>query len=99
MGGYPSPRYTAEFKAKAVELYRAAGPEATYAGVARSLGCDAGSLSKWVGPASNDQPGDPEMNPFQIQEENRRLRRELARVKEENEILSKASAFFASRQL
>ena len=85
MGGYPSPRYTAEFKAKAVELYRSAGPEAACAGVARSLGCDAGPLSKWVRPASNDQPGDPEMNPFQIQEE--------------NEILLKASAFFAGRQL
>ena len=46
--GNPSPRYTAEFKQRAVELYRAAGPDATYAAVARELGCDAGSLSKWV---------------------------------------------------
>ena len=53
------------------------------------------------------------MDPFQLQEENRRPRRELARLKEENrrprrelarlkeenEILLKASAFFASKQL
>ena len=37
-----SPRYTAEFKARAVELYKAAGPDATYAEIARELGCDAG---------------------------------------------------------
>ena len=32
--GNPSPRYTAEFKQRAVELYLAAGPEATYAAIA-----------------------------------------------------------------
>ena len=44
--GNPSPRYTAEFKQKAVELYRKSGT--TYAEVARGLGCDAGSLADWV---------------------------------------------------
>lgn len=97
--GNPSPRYTPEFKAKAVELYLAAGPDATYAEIARGLGCDAGTLSNWVRLAGNEQPGDPEMNPFQVQEENRRLRRENERLKKENEILLKASAFFASKQL
>ena len=43
--GNPSPRYTAEFKQRAVELYLAAGPEATYAEIARELGCDPGSLA------------------------------------------------------
>ena len=42
--GTPSPKYTAEFKQKAVELYRKSGT--TYAEVARGLGCDPGSLSK-----------------------------------------------------
>ena len=44
--GRPSPGYTAEFKQKAVELYRKSG--APYAEVARKLGCDAGSLADWV---------------------------------------------------
>lgn len=35
--GTPSPRYTAEFKQKAVEPYRKSGT--TYAEVARGLGC------------------------------------------------------------
>ena len=94
-----SPRYTAEFKARVVELYKAAGLDATYAEIARELGCDAGSLSHWAKTAGGGQPDEADMNPFQMREENRRLKRELARLKEENEILLKASAFFASKQL
>ena len=45
------------------------------------------------------QPDEADMNPFQMREENCRLKRELARLKEENEILLKASASFASKQL
>ena len=87
--GTPSPKYTAEFKQKAVELYKKSGT--TYAEVARGLGCDPGSLSDWVkkADAAECAPGD---NPFQMAEQLRRLKRE-------NEILLKASAFFASRQL
>lgn len=33
-----SPGYTAEFNARAVELYKAAGPDGTYAEIARELG-------------------------------------------------------------
>lgn len=94
--GTPSPKYTAEFKQKAVELYKKSGT--TYAEVARGLGCDPGSLSDWVkkADAAECAPGD---NPFQMAEQLRRLKRENERLKRENEILLKASAFFASRQL
>ena len=82
---HPSPKYTAEFKQRVAQLYGERG--GTYA----DLASDAGSISDWVRKA--DAAGaDPSANPFQVAEENRRLRRE-------NEILSKASAFFASRQL
>lgn len=37
------PKYTAEFKKRAVDLYHARG--GTYAEIARELGCDAGSVS------------------------------------------------------
>ena len=92
----PSPRCTAEFKQKAVELHKKSGT--TYAEVARGLGCDAGSLSDWVrkADAAEREAGD---NPFQMAEGLRRLRRENERLKRENEILLKASAFFASKQL
>lgn len=94
--GTPSPKYTAEFKRKAVELYKKSGT--TYAEVARGLGCDPGSLSDWVKKAGAAEcaPGD---NPFQMAEDLRRLKRENERLRRENEILLKASAFFASRQL
>ena len=90
--GTPSPKYTAEFKQKAVELYRKSGT--TYAEVARGLGCDPGSLSDWVkkADAADAAPGG---NPFQMAEDLRRLKRENERLKRENEILLKASAFFA----
>ena len=93
--GTPSPKYTAEFKQKAVELYRKSGT--TYAEVARGLGCDPGSLSDWVKKAAADAA--PDGNPFQMAEDLRRQKRENERLRRENEILLKASAFFASRQL
>lgn len=43
--------------------------------------------------------GSKEGNPFQMQEEIRQLRRENARLREENEILLKASAFFATKSM
>lgn len=94
--GHPSPKYTAEFKQRAVELHRERG--CTYAELARELGCDAGGISDWVRRADASGAA-PDQNPFQMAEELRRLRRENDRLRTENEILLKASAFFASRQL
>ena len=70
----------------------------TYADLAREPGCDAGSISDWVKKADASQASASD-NPFQLAEENRRLKREVERLRRENEILLKASAFFASRQL
>lgn len=83
--GHPSPKYTAEFKQRAVELYR-------------ELGCDAGSISDWVRRADASGAA-PDQNPFQMAEELRRPGRENDRLRTENEILLKAGAFFAGRQL
>ena len=94
--GHPSPKYSAEFKQQAVRPYGGRG--GTYAETARELGVDAGSISDWVKRADTAQAS-PEDNPFKVAEENRRLRREVERLRRENEVLLKASAFFASRQL
>lgn len=40
------PKYTPEFKKRAVDLYHARG--GTYAEIAREPGCDAGSVAAWV---------------------------------------------------
>ena len=83
--GHPSPKYTAEFKQRAVELYRERG--CTYTKLARELGCDAGSISDWVRRADASGAA-PDQNPFQMAKELRRLRRENDRLRtEENEIL------------
>ena len=90
--GRPSPRYTAEFKQRAVELYRERG--CTYAELAREPGCDAGGISDRVKRA--DAAGAaPDRNPFQMAGEPRGPRRENDRLRTENEMLLKAGAFFA----
>lgn len=95
--GQASPRYTVEFKKKTVDLYNSKGT--SYAAVAKDLGIDPGTLSGWVRAARSTEGEAEDMNPFQIAEENRELRHEIRRLREENEILLKASALFASRQL
>ena len=95
-----SPRkYTAEFKQRAVQLWRESGT--SYAEVARGLGIDESSLRAWVKRAgeSGGGAGAPGRNPFQLEEELKRLRCENAQLRRDNEILLKASAFFASRNL
>ena len=94
--GKPCPKCTAEFKRRAVQPHNERG--ATYAEVAREIGVDPSSLADWVGRASAAAP-DAEANPFQMAEDLRRLGREDGRLKRENEILLKASAFLAGRQL
>ena len=93
--GHASPKYTAEFKQRAVRLYRERG--GTYAEIGRELGVDPASVSDWVKRA--DAAGsNPSANPFRVAEENRRLRREVGRLRHENEMLLKASAFLTGRQ-
>ncbi len=94
--GHASPKCTAEFKQRAVQPCRERG--GAYAEIGREPGVGPGSVSDWVKRA--DAAGsDPSANPFQVAEENRRLKRENERLRRENEILLKASAFFAGRQL
>lgn len=84
--GHPSPKYTAEFEQRAVELYRERG--CTYAG----------SISDRVRRADASGAA-PDRNPFQMAEEPRGPRRENDRLRTENEILLKAGALFAGRRL
>ena len=84
--------YDPEFRARAVELVRTRGlPRAQ---VARDLGINVETLRLWVKQAEIDA-GRRDGPTSDAKAEVARLRREVAVLKEEREILKKAAAFFA----
>lgn len=92
--------YTAEFRVEAVKLVLEQGlsqPEA-----ARRLGIPKGSLTNWVVAAKKSggtKPAAGQPTVTELQAENARLRRELARAEMEREIVKKAAAYFAKESL
>lgn len=85
--------YTEEFKAEAVRAATAGDRSLTQ--VARDLGVNASVLQTWkhrLSAATGEGAGRREET---LDEENRRLRRENASLREDREILKKAAAFFA----
>ncbi len=92
--GRKRPRYTAEFKAEAVKLYRESGMSRTRA--ARDIGVASTTLATWVRQADIDAGKGPQGALTTAErEELIRLRRENRRVKMERDFLKKATAFFA----
>ena len=91
-------KYDREFKLEAVRLSHE--PGRSVSGVARNLGISANVLHRWRRQLADGGerafPGKGHMTPEQ--EELRRLRRELADVTEERDILKKALAVFSRRR-
>lgn len=91
--------FSREFKQEAVELVTKRGVSAAQA--SRDLGLHSTVLRRWVRAAADDGaaafPGHGKLTPEQ--EELRTLRREVAKLKAEREILKKAAAYFAKDQL
>jgi transposase len=88
-------KFTDEFKREAVKL--ATRPGVTVTTVARELGVERSVLRAWV---RKTEEGRYEPTPGKAlksdsQAENEQLRRELARVKMERDILKKALGYFA----
>ena len=92
-------RFDAQFKVDAVRLARESGK--SLAAVARELGIARSLLERWKKRLENGKwaatafPGNGNLSPENKELEE--LRRELARVKEEREILKKAMAVFSRR--
>ena len=88
-------RFGTEFKTEAVRLFRERGVNVAQA--ARDLDVHENVLRKWVKDFVADLaeafPGNGQMKPEQLEIE--RLRREVAKLKAERDILKKAAAYFA----
>jgi transposase-like protein len=91
--------YDSEFKARAVRLVRDHRGDYTSAtaacfAVAAQLGMARETLRRWVSQAEVDDGGRPGVTTAEA-EEIRRLKAEVKRLREANEILRAASIFFA----
>ena len=95
--------YSPEFRARAVRLVAEHRDEyrsdaAAHAAIASKLGCSPDSLREWVRQAQRDggeRPGPTSAEKARIKE----LERENRELRQANEILKKASAYFAQAEL
>ncbi len=85
-----SPRYSEEFKRDAVHQIVVRGYPVQE--VSRRLGVSKHSLYAWLKLFSSDANKKPDID---HEAENHRLKRDLARVTEERDILKKAATYFA----
>jgi len=92
-------KYSEEFKRKAVE--HSLTSEKTVMEVAQDLGVSYSNLRRWraeykkAGELAFPGHGRQKLTP--VEEENQRLKRELADVKEQRDILKKAVAIFSKK--
>jgi transposase len=94
MGRKRRTQYTPEFKAEAVRLVEVG--DRPVSEVARSLGITESTIWRWLHQAEVDAgKGQPEELTTSERQELTHLRREVSRLREEREILKKATAFFA----
>ncbi len=85
--------YPKEFRDKVVQLVQVS--ERSARGVAEEFGISRDSVRRWVQQAERDQGTRKDGLSSAEREELVRLRRELRQVKQEREILAKATAWFA----
>lgn len=89
-------KYSAEFKDRAVKM--AISSEKPTTQVAKELGVKAPSLYSWIAKAKTDEGGGGETQEH-LFDEISRLKKELSMVKEQRDILKKATAYFAKESL
>jgi transposase len=92
-------QFSREFKLEAVKLVKERG--VSIAQASRDLGVHENVLRKWVRDVTADPvhafPGQGQMKPEQAEIE--RLKKEVAKLKMERDILKKAAAFFAKESM
>ena len=92
-----SKRYSEEFKLQAAKLIVEGGY--TYHRAAQQLGVSNWALRCWVKGFRESGHLPPKGQVVPIAEELKAARRELAQLRQENEILKKAAAYFAKESL
>jgi transposase len=91
----PTP-YPKEFRADVVAVARQG--DKSRAQVARSFGISESCLARWLQIADRDDGGSPassEAGGSSLEAENRELRKRTKQLEQENEILRRATAYFA----
>ena len=89
----PRKKYSAEFKAEAVELVRSSSSSAS--AVARDLGLSPTMLNRWCREAHRSSKPVFQGSGTPRDQELARLKRELAQVKKERDFLRDAATYFA----
>ncbi len=91
-------KYNSEFRESAVKL--AVESDQPITQTARDLGINISTLHTWINKFHKDDGSSgTSVSDEHIYDENKRLRKEVARLREEREILKKAAAFFAKESL
>jgi len=85
--------YSTEFKDRAVNMVISS--EKSTAQIARDLGIRESTLYAWVNQAKSKNSQEKGKSNEQLFNELKRLKKELAEVKEQRDILKKATAYFA----
>ena len=84
-------KFSAEFKSEAVRM----SEERTLSEVSRNLGISLSALTRWRSESRDDEKIQSEALPEDLVERCKKLEAENRRLKLEQEILKKATAFFA----
>ena len=98
-----TPRYTAEFRDRGVRLYREhrkdyASDSAAYVAISSKLGCSSDTLRGWCKRSACDA-GETGGMSSEERAHLKALEREVRELRQANEILKKASAYFAQAEL
>ena len=92
--------YTQEFKESTIK-FCIDNSDRSITSIARDLGLNKGTLALWVNEykAKNNLLPVNDLKNETLEQENKRLKKELAILKQEKEILKKAAAYFAKETL